>query len=226
MPAVPKKVKPKPARTKPGRAVRTDSGRVAQRSRTRKAIVEATMRLMAAGRTPSVADVVREAQVSRRTVYMYFPTFEQLLLDATLGALSLETVDPLLSAGLGDAAANVERLSRTVNSLSGRTMHLGRALIRLTVEASEPLGGAPRRGYRRIEWIERALEPVRGRLARKHFERLVSALSVLMGWEALIVLKDVRGLEQEEAEEVLAFAARAIVDAALHAPRRGKRVSR
>jgi hypothetical protein len=37
------------------------------------------------------------------------------------------------------------------------------------------------------------------------------------------VLKDVRGLEQKEAEDVLAFAARAVVDAALHALPRANR---
>jgi hypothetical protein len=44
-----------------------------------------------------------------------------------------------------------------------------------------------------------------------------------MGWEALVVLKDMRGLEQKEAEDVLAFAARAVVDAALRASPRHKR---
>lgn len=166
-----------------------------------------------------MADVMQAAQVSRRTIYMYFPTWEQLLLDATLGALSAQAIDPLLGApGSEDVVMRVEQLSRAVNALSAGTMHLGRALIRLTVEADELRGGAPRRGYRRVEWIERALEPVRSRLAAENFERLVSALSVLMGWEPLILLKDVRGLGQREAEDVLAFAARAVVDAALHAP--------
>ena len=182
------------------------------------------MQLMASGRTPSITDIVEAAQVSRRTIYMYFPTLEQLLLDATLGALSIHIIDPLIAApGSGDAAMRVEQLSRAVNSLSGTTLHLGRALIRLTVEAHQPPDGAPRRGYRRIEWIERALESVRGNLTRKEFERLVSALSVLMGWEALIVLKDLRGLEQKEAEDVLAFAARGAVEAALHSPARANR---
>ena len=216
----------KPIQGKPGRARAGGLRRVAQRNRTRKAIVEAAMRLMATGRTPSIADVALAAQVSRRTIYMYFPTLEQLLLDATLGALSMETVDPVVRAsGSGDEATRIEQLSRAVNSLSGETMHLGRALIRLTVEANEPRGGVPRRGYRRIGWIERTLESVRSKLTSKEFERLVSALSVLMGWEALVILKDLRGLEQKEAEDVLAFAARAVVAAALHAPPPAKRCS-
>ncbi len=174
------------------------------------------MRLLAEGRSPSMADIVNAAEVSRRTIYMYFPTLEQLLLDATLGALSQRAVDPVVDES-GDVAARVEKLSRTANALATETMHLGRALIRLTVEGEEPRAGGPRRGYRRIEWIQRALAPVRGELSRKEFERLVSALSVLMGWEPLIVLKDLRGLDQKEAQETLAFAARAVVQASLTA---------
>ena len=197
-----------------------EPGRVAQRNRTRKAIVDATMRLMAAGQTPSIADVVQAAEVSRRTIYLYFPTLEQLLLDATLGALSQNTIDPVVGASTsGDAITRIEHLSRAVNALSAKTMRLGRSLIRLTVEGEKRRSGSPRRGYRRIEWIEQSLESACHSLTRKEFDRLVSALSVLMGWEPLIVLKDLRGLEPKEAEDVLAFAARAVVDAALRAKR-------
>src|SRR5262245_60428804 len=83
-------------------------GRLAQRNRTRKAIVGAAMRLMAAGRSPSASEVAEEAQVSRRTIYLYFPAFEQLLLDATVGQLSAEIVAPALAPGSRDAAARAE----------------------------------------------------------------------------------------------------------------------
>lgn len=43
----------------------------------------------------------------------------------------------------------------------------------------------------------------------------VSALCVLIGWEPMIVLKDVRGLNQKTAEDVLAFAVCAVVEKAL-----------
>lgn len=197
------------------KAKKNEAGRVAQRNRTRNVIVDATMRLMAEGKTPSMADIAQAAEVSRRTIYMYFPTLEQLLLDATLGALTQHAIDPVVDESETDVTARVEKLSRRANALAGETMHLGRALIRLTVEGEEPSAGGPRRGYRRIEWIERALAPVRKQLSRKDFDRLVSALSALMGWEPLIVLKDIRGLEQKDAEEALAFAARAVVQAAL-----------
>jgi AcrR family transcriptional regulator len=67
-----------------------------QRRRTRKAIVEATSELLRAGSTPTIAEIADAAEVSRRTVYLYFPTLEQLLIDATLGALSQAEVDEVI----------------------------------------------------------------------------------------------------------------------------------
>src|SRR6476646_4269222 len=85
--------------------------RPAQRRRTRKAIVDATIALLARGSTPSVADVAAAADVSRRTVYMYFPTFDHLLIDATVGALSQTAVDRAIERGspADSAEQRVER---------------------------------------------------------------------------------------------------------------------
>jgi AcrR family transcriptional regulator len=195
-------------------------GRVAQRNRTRRAIVDAAMELIGAGKTPSMAEIADAAQVSRRTLYMYFPTLEQLLIDATLGALTTNTIDPVIAASASsDPVERAEQLSRAVNNHSAETMHLGRALIRLTVEGDEPSAGGPRRGYRRVQWIEQALGPARELLTPQEFERLVSALCVLIGWEPMIALKDIRCLDQRQADDVLAFAVRATVEKALNEAR-------
>jgi hypothetical protein len=66
-----------------------------------------------------------------------------------------------------------------------------------------------------VEWIERALAPARGKLGKRRFEQLVSALAMVIGWEALIVARDVRGSSQKDAEDVSAWAARALVRAAI-----------
>jgi AcrR family transcriptional regulator len=207
--------------TKPTTAPEPASqGRVAQRNRTRRAIVEAAMRLLAAGTAPSMAEVAEAAEVSRRTVYMYFPTLEHLLIDATLGALSQNTIDSVVKESAShDPAVRAEQLSHVLNSHFAETIHLGRALIRLTVEEDAPAPGVPRRGYRRVQWIERALAPAREELTAREFERLVSALSVLMGWEPIIVLNDIRCLDQKQADEVLTFAVRAVVEKALNEAR-------
>jgi AcrR family transcriptional regulator len=211
-------------RAKPEVAEEASPGRVAQRTRTRNAIVEATMRLIESGSgSPSMSDIAQAAQVSRRTLYMYFPTLEQLLITATLGVLSRDTIDAVMAGSTSnDAAERVEQLSRALSSHSEQSLHLGRALIRLTVEGTDPAAGGPRRGYRRVQWIEQALAPARGALTPAEFDRLVSALCVLIGWEPIIALKDVRSLEGKEADDVLAFAVRAVVEKALRDSRRGR----
>lgn len=194
------------------------AGRVAQRRRTRKAIVDAAARLLCEGGEPSVAEIAAEADVSRRTVYMYFPRLDQLIIDATLGEMA--------RAGYGtelefdrhgdDVHARVEALVTILLDLSDEALPLGRRLLRLTVDPpTGRSGSAPRRGYRRVEWIELAVEPLRSRLTTEQFERLVSGLAVVVGWEAMIVLRDTRGLRRTTERRVTIWAARALTDAIL-----------
>ncbi|HEY1281774.1 MAG TPA: TetR/AcrR family transcriptional regulator [Acidimicrobiales bacterium] len=196
-----------------------DPGRPGQRRRTRKAIVDATARLVEQGLTPTVADIADAADVSRRTVYLYFPTLEQLLIDATLGALSQADVDRVLELPelSDDVGARVEAVARALQSMSPDVERLGRTLIRLTVESGATGDGdvPMRRGYRRVEWIERALAPLRDRVDDTRYERLVSALAMVVGWEALIVQRDIRGLTADEGEELSVWTARALVQATL-----------
>jgi AcrR family transcriptional regulator len=203
-----------------------ETGRYRQRRRTRAAIVEAAANLLRSGATPSVAEVADAADVSRRTVYLYFPTIEQLLADATVGLLSQGAIDAAIEAADtgDDPTERVAAMIRAIYAEADDTLPLGRSLIRLTVEApatSEHDGAAPRRGYRRIGWIERALEPLRPQLDDATYQQLVSALAMVVGWEALIVLQDVRGLAADEQLGTTLWAARALVQAALD----GSRVS-
>jgi AcrR family transcriptional regulator len=195
-----------------------ETGRVRQRRRTRAAIVAATAELLRAGVTPSVGEIADAADVSRRTVYAYFPTLEQLLLDATLGLLSQTSVDEAIDAAdVGGAPEErVAAMIRAFSDISAETLPLGRSLIRLTVDAPRAEGDrTPVRGYRRIGWIERALEPLRTELEPPAFERLVSALAMVVGWEALIVLQDLRGLGPDEELDVTLWAATTLIRAAL-----------
>src|SRR4051812_16034364 len=160
-------------------------GDTALRRRTRKAIVAATAELLSQGRTPSVAEVAGAAEVSRRTVYLYFPTLEQLLIDAALVSITRETVDTALDAvtDTDDVEVRVEAMVRAVQRLFVSTERQGRTLLRLTVDSGKGnrAPDQPLRGYRRVEWIERALEPARGQLGEQRFERLVSALAMVIG---------------------------------------------
>jgi AcrR family transcriptional regulator len=195
-----------------------ETGRYRQRRRTREAIVTATTELLQRGVTPSMSEVAEAAEVSRRTVYLHFPTLEQLLIDATLGALSQHAVDDAIDAAdleLG-AEARVSAMIDALSAQSVETLALGRSLIALTVESpAQHDPGQPLRGYRRMGWIERAIEPLRDRLTPKRYERLLSGLAMVIGWEGLIVLQDIRGLSSDEQRQTTHWAARALIAAAL-----------
>ena len=104
--------------------------------------------------------------------------------DAALAQVHTQEVRERLTALIDELYATMEQ-----------SAPLGRRLIKLTVSAPAPEPGQPRRGYRRIGWIEWALEPMRTSVARRRYENLVSALAVVIGWESFIVLSDMRGLK-------------------------------
>ena len=163
-------------------------------------------------------DIAEATGISRRTIYLHFPTLEQLLLDAQLGLLFEHQIgDAIDAANKGnDVEARVAAMIEAIVDNARETLPLGRSLIRLTVENAGQLEpGVPRRGARRVAWIEKALSPIRGRIPAPGFERLVSALAMVVGWEALIVLQDVRGVSSDEQVQIMQRTARAIIRDAL-----------
>src|SRR5258708_12562487 len=70
-------------------------GRQRQKRRTRAAILRAAAALLTDGHTPSVPEVADAADVSRRTVYQYFPSLDQLLTEAALEAVRDAVVRPI-----------------------------------------------------------------------------------------------------------------------------------
>jgi AcrR family transcriptional regulator len=187
----------------------------AQRRRTRRAIVDATARLLTDGLDPSVGDIAAAAEVSRRTVYLHFPTLDQLLLDATVGLMNVDVDAALERETSRDPRVRVTTLVDELYATMTPSLPLGRKLIKLTVDGPAPEAAQPRRGARRVRWLEWAVEPVRRQHPRRQHEDLVSALATVIGWESFIVLLDVRGLTPTAAHRVTRDAAVALVDAAI-----------
>src|SRR5262245_57005938 len=111
--------------------------REAQKRRTRAVIVAAARKLVSEGKTPSIDEVAAAADVSRRTIYMYFPTLDQLLLDATVGLLSEATVDAALDSDAygGDVVARTDALARAFIETAEDALPYGRKILKLTVDA-------------------------------------------------------------------------------------------
>ena len=186
------------------------------------ALLAAAARLISEGATPSVTEVADAAEVSRRTAYRYFPTQDQLLVEAALErfrpvvAAALDEALPDRAGFVDDASAAFARLDATVRILHRLTLEhepLLRTMFRLTAGRGRP--GSPTRGSRRLEWIAEAVRPVRPRLGKARFERLVSALSLCVGADAIFALRDMEGLSSGAVERVTRWSAQTLLRASL-----------
>ena len=149
---------------------RVSNERVQQKGRTRRALLAAAVELVTSGAQPTVAEVADSAEVSRRTAYRYFPTQEQMLVEAALEgvrgimAQAIEGSDGA-RADIEDVEARLDRAVRALQQSAAANEQLLRTMIRLTVSTPAPPSSPAdppvrRRGYRRIEWIALALAPV------------------------------------------------------------------
>jgi AcrR family transcriptional regulator len=180
----------------------------------KKTMLDTAMNLMQRGLVPSVTDVAEAAQVSRATAYRYFPS---------QAAMIHETVDEALGPILDWRSDSTDARERVSDLLSFAYPRIDayeathRATLFLAIDQwirsqSGTLGEerSIKRGHRR-DLLADALQPLRSKLGRKAFDRLAQSLSLIFGAEALIVLKDIWGLDAEQARKVAVWAADAMV---------------
>jgi AcrR family transcriptional regulator len=197
-----------------------ETGRVNQKRRTRAAIVEAAKQLVSAGATPTVAEAAEAALVSRTTAYRYFPTQEALLIELSVD-LDVDDLEALASSPLGSdedpasrALTVVDELNRHVFAEETRYKQLLRTYLDLGLAAKARGDDDPVvRVGRRVRWYADTLAPLRAEVGDDAVDRLVAALSLLAGTEAMVVLRDVCRLEPENAQAVTEWAARVLVAA-------------
>lgn len=188
------------------------TGRTAQKSRTRVALVAATRELLADGLTPKVEDAAERAGISRTTAYRYFPNQRSLL----LAAHPTISPDTLLPAGApADPAARLEAVMAAFTEYNFTWEPQLRASLRLSLEP-----GTERpvlRQGRAVGWIADALEPLRATHPGLDVHALAVAIRSATGIETLIWLIDVAGHTREQAARVVAATARALLEAAITA---------
>jgi AcrR family transcriptional regulator len=199
-----------------------ESGRVNQKRRTRKAIVDAARVLMDRGETPTVAQAAEEALVSRTTAYRYFPTQESLLLELSV-TVSVDEIETLL-AQPHDGIAAEARLLQLVDAFNQFVVE-NEGLMRtaqrhymdtwLAAERNGDGHDQQLRAGRRRQWMASVLEPLHGTIPDEEMQRLQTALCLVMGGEAVTTLRDVCQLGGDEAVEILHWAAEAMLAAAL-----------
>lgn len=202
--------------------------RANQKARTRAAIVEAAGRLIGEGKAPSVAEAAEAAKVSRATAYRYFPTPEALHMEVAGITPAFEPVEQLVQGLEGeDAAARLAAFTEAFNRVTFAEEARMRLALKTYVDIwfaargddGNDTGEAPTvREGRRMRWLDEVLAPARPILSEPQWQRLKAALALTSGADAMVVMKDVCRLGEDEALAVLQWAAQALLQAALDEP--------
>lgn len=175
---------------------------------------------MQIGATPSVSEVAQAAGVSRATAYRTFSS-QAALVEAVVA----EALGPILEwrPQGSDPQARVAGLIAAAMPRIDAHEATFRAALRLTLDRwaaarnGAATGGAFSRGHR-VGLLREALKPLRATLPSSESERLAQALSLLFGVEALVILKDIWKLDMETAQDVVRWAAAALIAAAVPGP--------
>ena len=185
------------------------TGRTAQKSRTRLALVAATRDLLAAGLTPKVEDAAERAGISRTTAYRYFPNQRSLLM-AAHPTISPDTLLP--ADAPTEPAARLDAFMTAFTEYNFTWEPQLRTSLRLSLE---PDSDRPvlRQG-RAIGWIADALTPLRDTDPHVDAHRLAVAIRSATGIETLIWLVDIAGYSREQAAETVKATAHALLNAA------------
>ena len=200
------------------------NGRVAQKQRTRDALVAAARELVAQGLTPTVEAAAEAASISRTTAYRYFASQRALLAAAhpeTAWQSALPEDPP------HDVAARLDLVLEATTKMLLDTEPQQRTMLRLSLEAGpEERAQLPLRQGRVIKWLEEALAPLEESMAVEDRHRLALAIRSATGIEALAWLTDVGGLSRADAVELMRWSARAMLDAARADAPQGRRARR
>jgi AcrR family transcriptional regulator len=182
--------------------------------------MEGARTLLREGKIPSVADAAEAARVSRATAYRYFPTQSALIQEAVHTGLPNTWEPDRRHADLMAFADRVERAVAEMLTLTHDNEAILRGVLLLSLQQWATIQAGDKieeelvtRGRGRIPAIQAALAPYRDTLTPAALRRLTIGLSLIVGAESLVVLRDIWDLEETEAKEVARWIARTLAQA-------------
>ncbi len=174
-----------------------DSGRIAQKMKTRKKLLMAANKMMIQGEVLSVEQAAKEAGVSKATAYRYFSNKDILQREASLENKS-EDKDDLFSAfSEADLEGRISKLVQYHFDILTKNEHEFRLYLSAALKDSVQNKQNYSRAGRRILLIEEALISLKKTTPKDQFNKMVSAISIVLGIESITILKDLCGLEND-----------------------------
>ena len=188
--------------------------RTSQKQRTRQNLLQAASRLMAQGQSPKVADVAKEALVSRATAYRFFSSDEALIAEAAI-EVRTPTAKQLFD---GDTSLDPEerllKANAVMHDVVWKNQKQMRFIVARLLDQSNGSCEMPRQN-RRTDYIHTALAPARDRFDAATYRKLCAAVALVIGAESMFVFHDVLQIEEAEARKVEHWVVRVLTQAAL-----------
>ena len=158
--------------------------------------------MLVKGENISVEQVALVAGISKATAYRYFSNKDILLKEASLQRGLMDKDDLFGDIDVCNLNARIEKLIDyhfevlTTNEDVFR-LYLG-AIMQNSVRDKKNYS----RGGKRILLIAEALLPLKKEISKETFDKMVNAISLLMGIESISILKDICGLENGSIQEM------------------------
>lgn len=188
------------------------SGRRTQKLKTRNKILKTAQRLISEGEVISLETVAEAADISRATIYRYFSNVEVLSLEAGLDIQTLESEQIVEMYGSTNLRSAFLAIQDYYNELGLQNELNFRKYLSIAID---PTATKTKRGARRVNTLTMALEKMAPEMPLKKQKLLINTATTLMGMEAIIVTKDVCGLNNKEAKETLKWGLTIILDSVL-----------
>ena len=183
------------------------TGRIRQKSRTHRALVDAVHRLLREGLTPTVEQAAEAAGISRTTAYRYFPNQHELLVAAH------PEIDAASLLGGRPPTDPEARLDLVLTEIERQILENGpelRAALRLSLDPKVDRSRLLLRQGRAIRWLDDAFRPMRGKIPDRELRRLTLAIRATFGIEAYLWLTEVGGVLPQDALALMRWSAKTL----------------
>lgn len=183
------------------------SGRINQKLKTQQRILETAKKMLLSKKDFSLEDVAAKMQISRATIYRYYPNIDILCLDVAIAMTNKDPEDFSFYVKDMDLAQSLFYVQDYFNNLIQKHETPFRKYLSLVLDKSvkgEKASG--HRGGRRPKTLGIVMEPFREEIGNKNFDNLKNIVTVLCGIEPLIANKDVNRLNNRESNELLKWA--------------------
>jgi len=178
-----------------------NSGRIKQKMKTREKLLVVAHRWLVEGNPIDIEQIAKEAQVSKATAYRYFSSKDVLQREASLHSKSEEKENLFSGLSEDDLDRRVERLISYHFDILTKNEVEFRLFLSAVMKESVQNKETYTRAGRRVILIEEALKPLRKSVSTEEFDKMVSAISTILGIESITVLKDLCSLNIEEVLE-------------------------